>query len=197
MMAEMYHKSPTSGGCYDSAIPEAASGIPPKAKTAVGGKPRFKGQSKRGRGTKKTPVFAAVQRNGKIRRQVVADVTGKTLKTAIRQIVDPSARILSDEFTAYNGIGQSFAGGHSTVCHGTKEYVRDDIHTNTAESSHALLKRSIVGIYHNVSTEYLHRYLWQSDVMWNTRKMNDGERTIAAIKASEGKRLMYKQSTAN
>lgn len=165
--------------------------------TYVGGKPRFKGVSKRGRGTSKTPVFAAVQRNGQIRRRVVADVTGKTLKAAIKETVDPSARILSDEYQAYNGIGKDFSGGHATVCHGTKEYVRDDIHTNTAESSHALLKRSIVGIYHNVSTEYLHRYLWQSDFMWNTRKMNDGERTIAAIKASEGKRLMYRQPTAN
>src|ERR1039458_6165114 len=37
--------------------------------TYVGGKPRYKGQSKRGRGTKKTPVFAAVQRNGSIFRR--------------------------------------------------------------------------------------------------------------------------------
>ena len=40
---------------------------------------------KRGRGTRKTPVFAAVQRGGAIRRHVVADVTGDTLKAAIRQ----------------------------------------------------------------------------------------------------------------
>ncbi|MGA3372399.1 MAG: hypothetical protein ABSC48_11640 [Terracidiphilus sp.] len=45
--------------------------------------------------------------------------------------------------------------------------------------------------------EYLHRYLWQSDFMWNHRKANDGERTVLAIKAAEGKRLMYRRSTAN
>jgi hypothetical protein len=38
----------------------------------------------------------------------------------------------------------------------------------------------------------LHWYLWQFDFLWNNRQMNDGERTIAAIKAAEGKRLMYK-----
>ena len=65
--------------------------------TYVGGKPRYKGISKRGRGTSKTPVFAAVERGGSIRRHVVADVTGKTLKAAIRQVVDPRARIISDE----------------------------------------------------------------------------------------------------
>src|SRR6266567_9500026 len=50
--------------------------------TYIGGKPRYKGKSKRGRGTSKTPVFAAVSRDGQIRRRVVADVTGETLQDA-------------------------------------------------------------------------------------------------------------------
>jgi len=161
--------------------------------TYVGGKPRpGTGAHKRGRGTKKTPVFAAVERDGNIRRQVVTDVTGKTLKGAIREMVDQNARIMTDDFPAYNGIGEEFAGGHEAICHSTKEYVRGDIHTNTAESSFALVKRGLMGIYHSVSKEYLHRYLWQFDFMWNARRMNDGERTILAIKLAEGKRLMYK-----
>ena len=32
--------------------------------TYVGGKPRYKGQSKRGRGTKKKPVVVLVERDG-------------------------------------------------------------------------------------------------------------------------------------
>ncbi len=55
------------------------------------------------------------------------------------------------------------------------------------------MKRGIVGIYHNVSREYLHRYLWQYDFLWNNRKLNDGERTILGIKSAEGKRLRYKE----
>ena len=161
--------------------------------TYVGGKPRpGTGEHKRGRGTKKTPVFAAVERDGDIRRQVVADVSGATLKGAIREMVDQQARIMTDDFPAYNGIGNEFAGGHEAVCHSTREYVRGDIHTNTAESSFALVKRGLMGIYHSVSKEYLHRYLWQFDFMWNARKFNDGERTIMAIKLAEGKRLVYK-----
>jgi len=35
--------------------------------------------------------------------------------------------------------------------------------------------------------------LWQFDFVWNARKMNDGERTILAIKLAEGKRLMYRE----
>jgi len=137
-------------------------------------------------------VFAAVERHGRIRRQVIADVSGKTLKGAIREMVDQQARVMTDDFASYNGIGNEYAGGHHTVAHSTNEYVRGDIHTNTAESSFALLKRGITGIYHSVSKEHLHRYLWQFDFLWNARKMNDGERTIMAIKLAEGKRLMYR-----
>jgi len=57
-------------------------------------------------------------------------------------------------------------------------------------------RRGLVGIYHNVSREYLHRYLWQFDFLWNNRQLNDGERTILAVKAAEGKRLMYKDPVA-
>jgi transposase-like protein len=160
--------------------------------TYVGGRPRFKGISKRGRGTEKTPVFAAVERQGRIRRRVVTNVNGKTLKAAIREVVNPQARLITDDYTAYIGIGSEYTGGHESVCSSTREYVRGDVHTNTAESSFAILKRGIMGIYHNVSKEYLHRYLWQFDFLWNLRKMNDGERTVAAIRAAEGKRLMYK-----
>jgi transposase-like protein len=162
--------------------------------TYVGGKPR-PGDGKHhksGRGTKKTPVFAAVERHGRIRRQVIGDVSGKTLKGAIREIVDKQARIFTDDFQSYRGLGTEFEGGHMWVSHSTGEYAYKDIHTNTAESSFALLKRGISGIHHSVSKEYLHRYIWHYDFLWNGRQMNDGERTILAIKLAEGKCLMYK-----
>ena len=124
----------------------------------------------------------------------VANVTGDTLKAAMKDFIDNQARIYTDENMSYNGVSPMFAGGHETVCHATKEYARGDVHVNTAESSNALIKRGLVGIYHNVSREYLHRYLWQWDFCWNYRELNDGERTIAAIRMAEGKALMYKQA---
>lgn len=48
-----------------------------------------------------------------------------------------------------------------------------------------------MGVYHNVSREYLHRYLWQFDFLWNHRNANDGERVAFVVRAAEGKRLMY------
>src|SRR5438309_3274776 len=153
-------------------------------------KPRYKGTSKRGRGTSKTPVFVAVERGGDIRRPVVANVTTETIEAAIRKEVDRRAHLMSDEFSSYRKIGPEYAS-HQTVCHATKEYARGDVHVNTAESSHALVKRGIIGIHHNVSDEYLHRYLWHYDFLWNNRKLNDGERTILAAQSSEGKRSTY------
>jgi hypothetical protein len=176
----------------DQTIAPKLTGTVECDETYVGGKPRYKGISKRGRGTKKTPVFAAVQRQGQIRRRVITDVSGATLKGAIRELVDKQSRIITDDFHAYNGIGSEFSGGHESVCHSDKEYARGDIHTNTVESSFALVKRGLMGIYHSVSKEYLHRYIWQFDFIWNNRQMNDGERTIAAIQQAEGKRLMYR-----
>jgi hypothetical protein len=160
----------------------------------VGGKPRYKGTSPRGRGTNKTPVFAAVERGGQIRRRIVPNVTGKTLKREMKRVIDPRAKVMTDDYKGYWNVNLPFEGGHHRINHSARQYAIGDIHTNTVESSHALVKRGIVGIYHNVSREYLHRYLWQYDFLWNHRKENDGGRTIAAIQSAEGKRLTYKAS---
>jgi transposase-like protein len=179
------------------------SGIVECDETYIGGKPRPKskfqlakgGRPKTrhcGRGTPKTPVFAVVERGGRIHRRVVPDVSGATLKGAIRELVDRRSRIMTDEWNSYRGLAAEFPS-HERVSHKEHEYARGDAHTNTAESSFAILKRGIIGVYHNVSKKHLPRYLAEFDFRWNTRFSNDGERTVAAIRASEGKRLMYRQ----
>ncbi len=176
-------------------VMQKLTGIVECDETYVGGKPRPGSGKihKCGRGTSKTPVFAAVERGGRIRRRIVTDVSGNTLKAAIREMVSKESRILTDDFQVYRGLGSEFDGGHQWVSHSTGQYVHRDIHTNTAESSFAILKRGITGIYHNVSKKYLHRYIWQFDFVWNGRHLNDGERMNAAIRSAEGKRLMYKE----
>jgi transposase-like protein len=168
--------------------------------TYVGGKPR-KGQkdelgnpvkNKRGRGTKKTPVVALVERDGNVKTRVVENVTADTLKDVIRENVNKQSTIMTDELVAYNGIGQEFEGGHQTVNHSAYEFVRGLFHTNTGESFFALLKRGVHGTFHHISKAHLHRYCSEFEFRWNGRKVNDGERAVLAIKGSEGKRLVYK-----
>lgn len=164
--------------------------------TYVGGRhrrnQRFKGKrGKCGRGTEKQPVIALLQRGGGVRATVVPTVSSKTLKQALNEHVDKQAKIMTDEFPPYRKICQEYAG-HETVKHGVYEYVRGDVHVNTAESFFALLKRGLHGIYHAVSKQHLHRYVAQAVFLYNNRDLEDGERVLAAVRASEGKRLFYK-----
>ncbi len=175
------------------------SGIVEVDETYVGGKPRYRQKRQfhgpkmiTGRGTQKTPVLGLVERNGNVRTRVLPDVTGKTLKSAIRENVDISkTRLITDELHAYKKIGKKFRNGHSVVNHSRKEYAHGDIYTNTAESFFALIKRGIYGTFHAVSKKHLHRYLSEFEFCWSTRNINDGNRVAIAIRNSEGKRLMY------
>ncbi len=57
----------------------------------------------------------------------------------------------------------------------------------------SLIKRGIVGSFHRVSREHLHRYADEFSFRWNNRKITDGERMGVAVVGEEGKRLTYKQ----
>lgn len=95
--------------------------------TYTGGKPR-KGSgevNKRGRGTKKAPVLVLVERDGNSVSYPVADVSGKTLKSAIKEAVEKDSTIFTDEWPSYRGIGKSFEGGHKFVKHGLGEYITE------------------------------------------------------------------------
>jgi transposase-like protein len=167
--------------------------------TYVGGKEKNKHASKRtagnqGRSEKtKTPVFALVERGGEIRAGKVSNVSGKTLKGIIRNNVTADSRIMTDNFLAYNGLDEEFAS-HETVDHGMGEYVRDDVHTNTVEGWFSLLKRGVTGTFHHVSEQHLDRYVNEFVFRYNNRETTDTERAKKAIRATEGKRLVYKET---
>ncbi len=167
-------------------------GIVEADETYIGGKPRNKGPwNKRGRGSKKTPVAVLVERGGDARAYVVPNVGSLTLQAAIREFVDRDAHIMTDENRAYAGLRKQFRA-HDVVRHSRKEYVRGNVHTNSAESFNAIIKRGIMGIYHNVSKKHLPRYLCEFVFRHNHRKVTDGERVKALLRAIVGKRLAYK-----
>jgi hypothetical protein len=76
-----------------------------------------------------------------------------------------------------------------------KQYADGAVSTNTAKSSFAILKRVIAGIYHAISKKHLHRNVGEFDFRWNARKINDGERTVLAVRGALRKRLDYKTLT--
>ena len=170
--------------------------------TYVGGKEKNRHMSKRkstrGGHGEMAPVVSLVERNGNVRSFHVADVTAKTLAPVMMKHVHGASVLNTDEAPVYRKIGGMFAG-HSTVNHREGEYVhsRDGrlTYTNSAESFFALVKRGVYGTYHSVSEQHLHRYLSEFDFRYNARMVTDAERTAAALKGIEGKRLTYRQRT--
>ena len=140
----------------------------------------------------KPPIFAVVQRGGDVRATVVPDVTARSLKAAIRECVDPSATIYTDEHASYQGLGKEFAA-HDTVKHSMNEYARGPVSTNSVEGFFGLMKRALIGTFHSVSKKHLHRYVSEFEFKFNTRKLDDGERLVAALRGAEGKRLLYRE----
>jgi transposase-like protein len=165
----------------------------------IGGKPRYKGISKTGRGTNKMPVVGIVQRGGDVRFQIMERVTSDRLDEFIVQNADFSCRLISDDFAFYRKIGRQFAGGHKVVKHHLGRYVNrgTDEHSNTIEGVFSLIRRGVMGTFHSVSRKHLSNYLNEFQFRWNTRKMDDGERVQQAIKAVDGKRLEYRESVEN
>ena len=99
---------------------------------------------------------------------------------------------MTDELAGYKAVGKEFKGGHERIEHKHNIYARGDVTTNTVEGFFSLLKRGIMGVFHNVSREHLQRYLDEFEFRYNHRKLEDGARTVAAIRGGEGKRLMYR-----
>jgi transposase-like protein len=147
--------------------------------TYVGGKAK----NRKNKVPTKEAVFSLVERGGKVRSRHVTDVTGKTLRDAIVTQVDRASYLMTDEAPTYTKTGGEFAG-HGTVNHSKEEYVRAYFwHTNTVEGYFSILKRGIVGTYHHVSKEHLHRYLAEFDFRYNERSklgVNDAERATKA-----------------
>ena len=168
--------------------------------TYVGGKPRAYEKGTPGRpgrrNRKKTPVFTLVQRGGDVRSFPVwqGNVTGNNLKAVIREQVDREAKIFTDELTAYVGLRREFAEW-DFVTHSRKEYVRGDVHVNTAEGYFSILKRGINGTYHHVSREHLQRYLDEFSFRYSTRKLTDSARLQRIVDQARGRRLSYKPLT--
>lgn len=168
------------------------SGIVEVDETYVGGKRRQgewkKSGFKGGPAGDKAPVVALVERGGKVRAFPMERVTSDNLRAVMRENIDPSTRVMTDESGVYHGTGNEFAS-HETVNHSRKEYVRGDVTTNTVEGFFGLLKRGINGVYHQVSKKHLHRYVSEFEFRYNARKVTDGERTEMAVAGFEGKRF--------
>lgn len=183
--------------------------------TYVGGKEKNKHRSKRDKshigGVGKTMVFSLVERGGKVRSTAtLPSVNAVTLAPYLKQqLKAEETRLMTDGEGQYRILAPIFKS-HESVNHGTGEYVRGDVHTNTVEGYFSILKRGIIGTFHHVSPHHLQRYVTEFDFRYNHREVikrekgkptvrigfTDEQRTVEALKGISGKRLTYRRTHA-
>lgn len=165
----------------------------------IGGKVRGRGHGYRGN---KTAVVAMVERDGRAHTHVMPEASVTRAKTdeLLTDHIHEDATLNTDESGLYKEIGGYFAH-HDTVNHGEEEYSLRDPRTGRRKSTNAVegyfgnLKRQIDGTHHHVSAHHLHRYVHEFEFKYNSRKSNDGKRTVLATARIEGRRLTLFKNT--
>lgn len=150
--------------------------------TYIGGKDKNRHRSQRGgsRGPKgKIAVIGAIARKGNVVAQVIERTDGPTLRKFVYNTVSERVDLVAtDEYMGYKPLKRILP--HKAVSHSTGEYVRGEVHTNNIDSFWSLIKRGIVGTFHNVSKDYLPLYLNEFAFRHNYRKHPDMfERVVA------------------
>jgi len=138
----------------------------------------------------KIPVVGFLQRDGKVITRVIKHAHGVILKPMVKTFINKAATLVTDGFGGYHGLDLHF-DKHVIINHGKGEYAVGEFSTNSIEGFWALLKRSIFGIYHNVSPKHLVKYVDETTFRFNTRKVTDGLR-FSYILHNSNKRLTYK-----
>lgn len=164
--------------------------------TFIGGKERFKHESKRqhlGTGSiGKVAVMGLLERHGQIRAKTVRSTRKHVLQGEIQRHVKIGSAIYSDALKSYEGLEARYV--HEVIDH-AEAFVRGRVHTNGLENFWSLFKRTIYGTHHSVEAFHLDRYLDSATFRFNTRKMKDGERFAVALKRADGRRLTYNELT--
>ncbi len=75
---------------------------------------------------------------------------------------------MTDEHAGYKSVGK--IRKHDSVNHIREEWVRGACHTNSIENYWSLLKRGIIGSFHQVSVKHLDRYMSEFEYRFNNRK---------------------------
>ena len=150
----------------EDAYPMPLKGIVEIDETFIGGKVRGRGRGYKGN---KAIVVGAVQRGDRIVLEVIKYRDRATLHSFIEEhTADETIAYFTDDWAPYDGIADHNTV-HETVNHSAEEWVRGDVHTNSAEGVWALLKRSIIGAYHQVSVKHLQAYLDELEWRFNNR----------------------------
>jgi hypothetical protein len=150
----------------------------------------------------KVPVVAGLERGGQVRTKVVPNVTQNNVGHFLFENIENGTIVNTDQSRVYHTIlgplTRHLGGRHDIVNHSKQKYTERNADgttsgVNCAESFFSLLKRGLLGTFHAVSKEHLHRSCAEFAFRWDARKLNDGQRVSEALKQTAGKRLTYDQ----
>jgi transposase-like protein len=164
------HRIRKAMGLIEAANEKPLRGAIEADETYVGGK--YDKRRKRGR-YEKEPVFGMVERGGKARTYHMREVTRKAVTDKLKDDISISAdAVYTDDSSLYDKMPPNVQN-HEIVNHSAHEWVRGEVHTGTIDGYWGLLKRGIIGSFHQVSIKHLHRYLSEFQFRWNNRESQD------------------------
>lgn len=186
------HRIRRAMGLVEAADEEPLAGTVEIDETYIGGK--YDKRRKRARWGKE-PVFGMVARDGKAKTWHVPAVKRANVVDKIKGNVSIEAPLVcTDESNLYDKTPENVQK-HASVNHSAKEWVRGEVHTCTIDGYWSLLKRGIIGRFHQVSTEHLHRYLDEFQFRWNHREVQTIFLLVIAALVT-GSAMPYKQLIA-
>jgi ISXO2 transposase-like protein len=82
------------------------------------------------------------------------------------------ATMVTDGLAMYAYLGQDDKFKHVIVDHKAGQYVNGGFHTNGIENFWSLLKRGIIGIFHQLSSQHLQRYCDEFAARYNNGRLS-------------------------
>lgn len=162
--------------------------------TLVGGLNKNRHADKKHKNTQggkgKAIVLGAIGTNGKVKTCVIPNTEIATILPMVNKWVKEGAIMVTDEARQYHkSLDADFF--HVAINHSEGEYVRGGFTNNAIENFWSTFKRGIIGIYHFVSPQHLHRYTTEFEYRFNNREFSGVDKFESAILGAGAKRLKY------
>jgi hypothetical protein len=143
--------------------------------TYVGGKDSNRHWDKKAHmyGADKIPVIGAISRKGNVVCRMIEIADKARMEGFVNRVVSKDVELVAtDDARGYDDLSKK-GFPHEVVNHGEKEYVRGKVHTQSIDNFWSLLKRGILGTFHQVSKDYLPLNLAEFQFRHNNRKNAD------------------------
>lgn len=173
------------------------SGVIQIDETFVGGKNKNRHIHKKvvQRGDKtfkdKAMVVGFLDDKEKVRLRVMPKCAYEGLPNLVRDTVHNGSIIVTDEWKTYIQLGTEYE--HQACNHKRKKFVSDEgFTTNGIENIFMMVKKTIIGNYHNVSHKHLSKFVDEVAFRYNTRNVSEGEK-VNLMMSNLDNRLTYKK----